>query len=703
MIRLTAGLGLFLICQSLNVSADTIVFFGQDISPYPSFGINQVFRPLNLPKSNRAAAEFAVQLNGTLTETFEGYLASSIPTNIWFGNIRTPISGNESIGEMTDSMDTSLGAFPIAGSKALVMDPAVSTFLEFSFPSPQIAFGFFGTDLELNRLQISLINSNGISTNLLIPTTLQGTAGAFFYGVIDKTNPFSKVVLSFIGNAEDNIWLDNLMIAMPAQIIDPPQIIRQPLSQAVMVGEDTEFSIVATGSQPLRYQWYVNAQSILGATNSILHVSQITTKMAGSYYARVENAARTVESKSAVLSVYLPAIISGRVTDAVTGKLLPEVAVVIDNRQTFTDIQGYYAFSNIVSRIFKSDFNADPLYGNAPLRVSFTPQNLGEGLTLSASKTGYFPFTNNNIQIGPGESVIQNLTLSPANVAGMRLVLNWKERPRDLDAHLMTPDSGGTSYEVYYALGHRGNLNSVPYAQLDRDDTDGFGPETISISQVMLGTYFYYVHNYKEEQGSSGELTESDAMVSIYDEKGLQQNIYSPKQGSGDYWLVCAIDGMRRSVLTINQILSILPTNDWNSIIPISPEIPSTNRIATKYLWDFGDGTSSETENPVKIFNKPGIYSVILTSTFSHGVTDTEIKTNYITVLDIGPSLKIWREDADIVLGWTAPNYIVETCENLLQGSWTPLQREQISKQKTQYQIRTPIVMKQYFRLKKSE
>ncbi len=47
-----------------------------------------------------------------------------------------------------------------------------------------------------------------------------------------------------------------------------PQITTQPASQTVSVGQTATFSVVATGSAPLQYQWQENGTAIAGATGS---------------------------------------------------------------------------------------------------------------------------------------------------------------------------------------------------------------------------------------------------------------------------------------------------------------------------------------------------------------------------------------------------------------------------------------------------
>ena len=51
------------------------------------------------------------------------------------------------------------------------------------------------------------------------------------------------------------------------------------------------------------------------------------------------------------------------------------------------------------------------------------------------------------------------------------------------------------------------------------------------------------------------------------------------------------------------------------------------------YEWDFGDGTTSTGENPPHTYKTDGSYTVFLTVTDDRGNTETETRTDYITVL----------------------------------------------------------------------
>ena len=60
----------------------------------------------------------------------------------------------------------------------------------------------------------------------------------------------------------------------------------------------------------------------------------------------------------------------------------------------------------------------------------------------------------------------------------------------------------------------------------------------------------------------------------------------------------------------------------------------STNS-PTSWAWDFGDGTTSEEQNPVHTYQNTGSYTVQLTATNGHG-SNTLTKDNYITVTSGG-------------------------------------------------------------------
>src|SRR5262249_20190687 len=82
-----------------------------------------------------------------------------------------------------------------------------------------------------------------------------------------------------------------------------PIITSQPASQVVNAGTNVTFSVIATGTAPLHYQWRFNNTNIAGATSSVLTRLNVQTTDSGNYSVVITNIAGTVVSSNALLTV----------------------------------------------------------------------------------------------------------------------------------------------------------------------------------------------------------------------------------------------------------------------------------------------------------------------------------------------------------------------------------------------------------------
>lgn len=57
------------------------------------------------------------------------------------------------------------------------------------------------------------------------------------------------------------------------------------------------------------------------------------------------------------------------------------------------------------------------------------------------------------------------------------------------------------------------------------------------------------------------------------------------------------------------------------------------------WSWDFGDGGTSQDQNPTNQYTQPGLYTVTLRITDENNQTDEEVKENYIEVTTAAPGL----------------------------------------------------------------
>jgi kumamolisin len=82
-----------------------------------------------------------------------------------------------------------------------------------------------------------------------------------------------------------------------------PTIAAQPQSTSTTVGGTFSFSVTATGGGNLGYQWYFNGSALSGQTSSTYLNGNATAGDAGSYTVVVSNAAGSVTSSAATLTV----------------------------------------------------------------------------------------------------------------------------------------------------------------------------------------------------------------------------------------------------------------------------------------------------------------------------------------------------------------------------------------------------------------
>src|SRR5205085_4475086 len=90
-------------------------------------------------------------------------------------------------------------------------------------------------------------------------------------------------------------------------VIVPPSITQQPVGITRTNGGSASFTVAASGSAPLSYQWRVGGANISGANSSTFSIASVSLGQAGSYDVIVSNAAGSATSDPAVLTVLVPA------------------------------------------------------------------------------------------------------------------------------------------------------------------------------------------------------------------------------------------------------------------------------------------------------------------------------------------------------------------------------------------------------------
>jgi hypothetical protein len=97
----------------------------------------------------------------------------------------------------------------------------------------------------------------------------------------------------------------------------PPAIVTQPQSQIAFAKSNVSFTVSASGSPPLSYQWSFNGSNILDATSSSFTITNVNQNNLGTYAVLITNDFGGTNSADASLSMY-PFLVdrfAGLVTD----------------------------------------------------------------------------------------------------------------------------------------------------------------------------------------------------------------------------------------------------------------------------------------------------------------------------------------------------------------------------------------------------
>jgi lysophospholipase L1-like esterase len=105
--------------------------------------------------------------------------------------------------------------------------------------------------------------------------------------------------------AGDEYYFDNVVLTKAGGTTSTaPTITLQPQTQTVTAGQTATFSVSATGTTPLWYQWQKNSADISGATGSSFTTGALSTADNGTIYrVIVSNSAGSVTSNGATLTV----------------------------------------------------------------------------------------------------------------------------------------------------------------------------------------------------------------------------------------------------------------------------------------------------------------------------------------------------------------------------------------------------------------
>ena len=212
-------------------------------------------------------------------------------------------------------------------------------------------------------------------------TAISGATSSSYTTPAETTSASGAQFTVVVSNTAGSVTSSAAVLTVnPAPVA--PSITTQPSSQTITAGQTATFSVTATGTAPLSYQWNQSGTAISGATSSSYTTLAETTSASGSQFSVVvSNSAGSVTSNAATLTVNAAA--PGAFTPSTTSLTFGNVSVG----------------------------------SNSALNVNFTNSG-SSNITISSVTISGAGFTASGVSNGqivtPGQAVTLNVTFAPA-------------------------------------------------------------------------------------------------------------------------------------------------------------------------------------------------------------------------------------------------------------------------------------------------
>ena len=297
-----------------------------------------------------------------------------------------------------------------------------------------------------------------------------------------------------------------------------------------------------------------------------------------------------------------------------------------------------------------------------PFSFPFYGQNYS---TVYVSSNGYLEFAASM----PTSEDISDVTLLAQKKA---IAVYWSDLTTsddwgDLDIYVWQPDANSIGIrwqaeEADWLLGMPINMSVVLHANGEIEMH--YGRENFSLVGGVVGISAGDGTNYRLSTLKTNNLQLGWAPTSLWTSgalpPGLQLDVNTgeingtPTQAGLYTFDVRAEDqsgGSDTRAFTMKVFPATGPRADFTANpllgmaslqVSFTDESTSTQGV-TAWLWNFGDGQSSTSTNPVHTYNDPGIYTVALTVTAPDG-SDTATKIRYIEAFKPGPIVDFYAE-----------------------------------------------------------
>jgi|GEM_PF-1358566 len=346
-------------------------------------------------------------------------------------------------------------------------------------------------------------------------------------------------------------------------------ITAQPQSLYANQGSNVTFSVTATATSAITYQWQFNGQNLAGANGATLSITNVQSYQGGTYSVAVTGDGTTLNSVNALLTVFTPPTVTnmpGPLTLIVGSSLYIYPNVSGSSPMTYqwkkdgVAIAGatsyYYNFSNVTSAtagsytltvtnaagIITSNPTVVTVVDAISITVNPTSQTVDAGTTVNLSVTAVGPGTlqytwykDGNSVSGATSSVLTLPKITSAQSGNYRVSIRNEYQGSTVDSSIATvivkaspviidqPQPSviatmGNSFSLYVGAAGAGPLSyhwykdGVPLTSTLRYQGINVTSSSLYINGSLLndaGTYSVVISN------AYGSVTSADSVVSV--------------------------------------------------------------------------------------------------------------------------------------------------------------------------------------------
>ena len=351
-----------------------------------------------------------------------------------------------------------------------------------------------GGHIYVDGVQVLEFNPTAQAGDLSTPQPLRignhpdATYYSFFKGRIDELAIYRRALSSNEVAAIYNAGVTGKCPPSPT----PPSITLQPTNQTVAVGVTVTFSVTASGTPPLSYQWNFNGTNIVGATNTMLTLTNVQLNQAGNYAVLVTNAYGSALSSNAVLVIGIHHFVWNQIpSPQLTNQPFPVTILAKDaNNGTITNFAGTVLLYGLATNLVGTnmDFEAGSLAPWQPLNAGPSPGPYqlvtfdvnGDGVASTAFRIA--------ANLGAADGITQNIPLSAGVTCAVSMdIASDDEGGNNADGSTIAILIGGTTVAQH-------SFGSINSGQVLRTNLHGiYIPPSNGVYAVTLTFYRAYL------------------------------------------------------------------------------------------------------------------------------------------------------------------------------------------------------------------